>query len=702
LTRADNPSLCDIPDEPVKVINIADWGLPAPDVSPVSGTTAEPIWGTFQGNYRRTGSRALDCPETPTISRSGVSSICTGDSIRLSTSSTVNTTWVYNGLPLNITDTVLFARAAGTYMRMNFFDNGCKKYSDTFTLVVNPLPQRPTVSVNGSLAFCEGGSTQLSSSSLSNNSWYRTGSTSIVSANQTLSVNASGNYFVRVTNANGCISNSDTLLLNVYPRPSAPAVSVTRTQFCVGDSAVLSTTSTLQRQWLSSGLAIQNASATSFVARSAGLYSLRVTDNNGCTNTSDLLQVDVNPLPTIAVVSNPATGIICEGTAITLTASGAATYSWTGGITNGVAFTPTQSGTYVVTGTSANGCTTTASRSITIHPNPTVQVSNPASTVICEGSSVALTTTATNASSYQWYANGSPVIGAVLSTFGASAAGSYQVMAISNQGCQSGLTQPLALTLVKTPVADFSFDTYCINTPVRFTNLSQVAGSGTVNWLWNFGDNNTSTQQQPTYTYTQSGIYNVSLRVAPQLCPELARTQSRNISVDRPVVSTTYPFVKALASTATPLSARTIGVSYLWTPSTGLNNALIANPVFTATQPQNYTIRITAASGCVTTDTLKVFVFDAVDIFVPKAFTPNADGQNDRLYPELVGVTLRYFRVYNRWGQLVYEMRGSTNAGWDGTNNGQRQPMDTYTWHAEGVDRTGQVIKRNGQTLLIR
>jgi len=775
LARADNPSLCDSPDEPVKVINIADWGLPAPDVSPVSGTTAEPIWGTFQGNYRRTGSRALDCPERPSINRAGITSICTGDSIRLSTGSTVNTTWVFNGQPLNISDTVLFARAAGTYTRMNFFDNGCKKYSDTFTLVVNPVPQRPTVSVNGSLAFCEGGSTQLSSSSLSNNSWYRTGSTSIVSANQTLSVNASGNYFVRVTNANGCISNSDTLVLNVYPRPSAPAVNVTRTQFCVGDSAVLSTTSTLQRQWLSSGLPIQNASATSFVARSAGLYSLRVTDNNGCTNNSANFQIDVNPLPTLLVATSPvngsvcagenvtltatgastyswsggitngvafaptqsatyvvtgtdangcsntaigfifvnprpvlsiaavpATGGVCEGSQVVLTATGAATYSWTGGITNGVAFTPTQSGTYVVTGTSANGCTTTASRSITIHPNPTVQVSNPATTVICEGSSVALTTTATNAASYQWYVNGSPVIGAVLSTFGASAAGSYQVMAISNQGCQTSLTQPLALSLIKTPVADFSFDTYCVNTPVRFTNLSQVAGSGTVNWLWNFGDNNTSTQQQPTYTYTQSGIYNVSLRVAPQLCPELARTQSRNISIDRPVGSTTYPFVKALASTATPLSARTIGVSYLWTPSTGLNNALIANPVFTATQPQNYTIRITAASGCVTTDTLKVFVFDAVDIFVPKAFTPNADGQNDRLYPELVGLTLRYFRVYNRWGQLIYEMRGSTNAGWDGTNNGQRQPMDTYTWYAEGVDRSGQVIKRNGQTLLIR
>jgi gliding motility-associated-like protein len=775
LARADNPSLCDIPDEPVKVINIADWGLPAPDVSPVSGTTAEPIWGTFQGNYRRTGSRALDCPDRPSINRSGVSSICTGDSIRLSTSSTGNTTWVYNGVPLNISDTVLFASAAGTYMRMNFFDNGCKKYSDTFTLVVNPVPQRPSVSVNGNLSFCEGGSTQLSSSSLSNNSWYRTGSTSIVSANQTLSITSSGNYFVRVTNSNGCIANSDTLVLTVFARPGVPSVDVTRTQFCTGDSAVLSTNSTLQRQWLSSGLPIQNAIGASFVARSAGLYSLRVTDGNGCTNTSDLLQIGVNPLPTISVVSNPASGVVCEGTPITLTAAGAATYSWTGGITNGVSFTPsqsanymvtgtdangcvntamrfisvnprpvlsiasipasggvcegsqivltasgaatyswtggitngaafapTQSGTYVVTGTSSNGCTSTGSRAITVHPNPTVQVTNPVSLVICEGSTLTLNTTATNAASYQWYFNGSPVIGAVVSSYGALAAGSYQVMAISSQGCQSSLSQPLALTLVKTPVADFSFDTYCINTPVRFTNLSQVTGSGTVNWLWNFGDNNTSTLQQPNYTYTQSGIYNISLRVTPQLCPELARTQTRNISVDRPVAAAAYPFVKALASVATPLSARNIGVSYLWTPSTGLNNALIANPTFTATQPQNYTIKITAASGCVITDTLKVFVFDAVDIFVPKAFTPNADGQNDRLYPELVGVTLRYFRVYNRWGQLVYEMRGSTNAGWDGTNNGQRQPMDTYTWHAEGVDRIGQVIKRNGQTLLIR
>ena len=82
----------------------------------------------------------------------------------------------------------------------------------------------------------------------------------------------------------------------------------------------------LQRQWLNTGLPILNATGTTLAVRNAGIYSLRVTDINGCTNTSDLLQIDVNPLPTISVVSNPASGVVCEGTPITLTAAGAAIY----------------------------------------------------------------------------------------------------------------------------------------------------------------------------------------------------------------------------------------------------------------------------------------------------------------------------------------------------------------------------------------
>jgi len=91
-------------------------------------------------------------------------------------------------------------------------------------------------------------------------------------------------------------------------------------------------------------------------------------------------------------------------------------------------------------------------------------------------------------------------------------------------------------------------------------------------------------------------------------------------------------------------------------------------------------------------------------IHVPKAFSPNGDGQNDRLFPILVGISnLQYFRVYNRWGVLVYEARTyGTSIGWDGTYKGTPQPMETYIWVAEAVDVLGKTLKAGGNSILIR
>lgn len=105
-------------------------------------------------------------------------------------------------------------------------------------------------------------------------------------------------------------------------------------------------------------------------------------------------------LPTINVVSNPTT--ICAGTAIALTANGAATYVWTGGIANGVTFTPASSETFTVTGTDANNCTNTTAVSVTVNPLPVVTI-NASTTSVCAGSSVTLS--GNGANSYTW-ANG--------------------------------------------------------------------------------------------------------------------------------------------------------------------------------------------------------------------------------------------------------------------------------------------------------
>ncbi|WP_204306850.1 gliding motility-associated C-terminal domain-containing protein, partial [Klebsiella aerogenes] len=74
------------------------------------------------------------------------------------------------------------------------------------------------------------------------------------------------------------------------------------------------------------------------------------------------------------------------------------------------------------------------------------------------------------------------------------------------------------------------------------------------------------------------------------------------------------------------------------------------------------------------------------EIFVPSAFTPNGDGRNDILKPITVGITqLFYFRIYNRWGQLVFST-SSIGKGWDGTFGGVKQASGTYVFETLGAD----------------
>jgi gliding motility-associated-like protein len=122
------------------------------------------------------------------------------------------------------------------------------------------------------------------------------------------------------------------------------------------------------------------------------------------------------------------------------------------------------------------------------------------------------------------------------------------------------------------------------------------------------------------------------------------------------------------------------------------------------TKDAKYTVSITNAAGCITTDTVKINIFDEQDVFVAGAFTPNRDGKNDRIYPILVGVDVFVnLRIYNRWGNIVYSSNSiDPNLGWDGTYRGKDQPADTYTWVAEAIGLNGKTIRKSGSLVLIR
>ncbi len=152
-----------------------------------------------------------------------------------------------------------------------------------------------------------------------------------------------------------------------------------------------------------------------------------------------------------------------------------------------------------------------------------------------------------------------------------------------------------------------------------------------------------------------------------------------------------------------PLQLNASGAElFKWEPPLGLNRSDIGNPVAYLNENGTYVLTAYTPEGCFAMDTIKIKVYKtAPDIFVPNAFTPRSEG-NPIFRPIPVGIsTLHYFRVFNRWGQLVY----STNEpgrGWDGTISGKLQNAGTYAWMVEGIDYTGKTISKRGTMILIR
>jgi gliding motility-associated-like protein len=146
------------------------------------------------------------------------------------------------------------------------------------------------------------------------------------------------------------------------------------------------------------------------------------------------------------------------------------------------------------------------------------------------------------------------------------------------------------------------------------------------------------------------------------------------------------------------------GSQYLWTPSTYLNVNNISDPVgyYPILDTIQYTVNITSSNGCVGSDDIIVRVVKQGSYFMPSGFTPNNDGNNDRIRPILIGYTkLNYFSVYNRWGELIFNSK-NINDSWDGTFKDQKCEMGTYFYTISVTDRNNKIDNYKGDFILIR
>jgi len=690
-----------------------------------NGATTSSILANSIGNYTVTVTNASGCSSTsaatiitvnplPTsiITAGGPTTFCTGGSVTLTAIAGSSYVWS-NGA----TTSSIRVTSSGNYTVTISNANGCLSIASPTTITVNPLP---SLSITNPAAVCSPGTVDLTSTAITAGSntglgysyFTNAANTNILTAPS--AVNTTGTYYIKGTvPATGCFVSQ---AVNVFINPQPVIVINAPTVVCA--PAAIDLTASSVTSGSEAGLTFTrftNAAATIPLTNDnavavSGTYYIKGSLASGC---SAVLPVTVTINPPPSVVINSPAAVCAPGTIdltqnnITLNSTAGLAYTrWTNAaatiqLLNANAVNI--SGIYFIKGTLlTTGCALVKPVTATINPLPNGIVQNPAVNYLCDGAHVLLT--ASNADQYQWYADQQIIPGATGINYTATKAATYTVQFISNQGCTAFASNTIRLDLLSKAVLAFTPDNRCIGTAITFTNNSMFAASGGISWLWDFGDGSFSNSISPAHIYTKPGTYTVSLTVNNAVCNNLTDSKTVTYIIEQPQQGITYTSVTALAGAQVVLQARVIGVQYLWQPNTGLSSANIQLPVATVSQDKTYTVSITSTAGCITTDTVQVKIIEGAEVYVPQGFSPNGDRQNDRLYPIMEGMKgLTYFKVFNRWGNLVFQVNDAIPAnGWNGKFNGIDQPAGSYAWIAEAVDVNGNTIRRSGSVLLIR
>jgi gliding motility-associated-like protein len=534
-----------------------------------TGATTQSITVSASGNYSVTVTNGNSCSATsavttvtvhpaaviPTITAGGPTTFCSGGSVTLTASSAASYLWSTGATSQSITVTT-----SGNYSATITDANGCTATSAATTVTVHPAAVMPTITAGGPTTFCLGGSVTLTASSAASYLW-STGETT-----QSITVSASGNYSVTITDANGCTAASAATTVTVHPAAVVPTITAGGpTSFCSGGSVTLMASSAASYLW-STGATSQSITVTA-----SGNYSVTITDANGCTAASAATSVTVNPLPTASITAGGPT-TFCSGGSVTLTASSAASYLWSTGETT-QSITVSASGNYSVTITDANGCTAaSAATSVTVNPLPTASITAGGPTTFCSGSLVTLT--ASSAAAYLWST------GETTQSITVSTSGNYSVTIIDGNSCSatSAVTTVTVHPAAVTPtITAGGPTTFCSGGSVTLT------ASNAASYLWS---NGATTQ---SITVTTSGNYSVTITDANGCT---AASLATSVVVNPlPTASITAGGLTTFCSGGSVVLTANSAASYLW--STGEITQSI-----TVSTSGNYSVTITDANGC--------------------------------------------------------------------------------------------------------
>ncbi|RYE18488.1 MAG: gliding motility-associated C-terminal domain-containing protein, partial [Sphingobacteriales bacterium] len=611
----------------------------------------------YTSTYFVTGSNAPGCSDTASISITSIpiiivtasaasQDICAGESTFLTAAGADSYSWSTGQtgavIPVSPTSTTTYTVKGSVGSCFNI---------STVAVNVTPLPAVTTTAALP--VVCPGaGGTTLTASGATTYSWtpdptLNTTTGSVVTANPLVPTT----YTVTGT-TNGC-SNSATILIGTQSSLSV-AITAQPGAVCAGQQVSLSATGANSFVW-STG---QPGSVISVHPLATTTYSV-VGTSGTCTGTNSIT-ITVQPEPVITVIASQQT--VCAGEPATLSATGATGYSWSTGQTGTpIQVYPSETTTYSVIGTIGSCSSQPAASTITVTPLPVVAISAPASE-ICPGDSVMLT--ANGATSYVWVSDVS-LTNISGNTATAAPATTTTFSVTGKTGNCTSLISEFTLNVVAPGVAEAGEEitTNCGQTSVQL--MAQTPSQGTGTWTVKSGTGGIiESSSSPATTFSGlAGQTYVLYWAVETICGAGQDSVLVNFS-DVPDVWAGSD-ATILLGESVQLSASG-GVSYTWSPATGLSDSGIANPFASPEATTTYTVTATSADGCAASGMVTVAV-TYNDLMVPNVFTPNGDGVNDTWAIE--GLQVVYpnceVQVFNRWGVKVFSSKGYTR-NWDG------------------------------------
>lgn len=662
-----------------------------------AGTYTLTISNVYQpGNLTCTGTANVtvtgdSAPPTTGLTASKVL-ICSGESVTLTASGGATYNWV--GLPGNGATQTVSPTTTTTYTVTAVGANGC--VSATPATVTIQVTQPITVQ-NATLLKCyqTGGinynlteaQPQITTAPGVTFAYYlnvadaNAGNTNTIA--NPVSFNSAGGQTIYVLVTNGGCKNVVTLQLLSTPQTTLTInppqqITCTTPQITLNaSSSVIPAGSTITWTATGGGNIVSGANTLTPVVNAGGIYTLTVTNINqpgnvNCTYTSNVTVTQNTTAPVTTVTSTALQ--ICSGESVTLTASGGATYNWTGLTGNGntQVVSPTSTTTYTVFAVGANGCVSATPATITIIVAPPVAVLTASQMKICAGESVTLT--ATGGVTYEWVGlpgNGSTQIVSPTSTT------TYSVFALGGNGCK--VANPTSITIQVVPAIVSTLKD--VNVCAGDSGILDAGAGTNYTYVWNTGATTQTISVSTPGTYTVTISNGVCSKVFSAQLINPVLPQFTNISYENHVLtlSTTNPTGGTLEYSADN--------GFSWQTSNIFYNIL---------DNANYNLLVRVKDAKCSTS-ISFFTFVIIN-----AITPNSDGKNDIV--DFTGISnYNNFAasIFDRYGQEVFKA-SKNQTFWNGMLRGSLVlPTATYWYRVQWENPASKKLElRSGWILL--